>query len=84
MKTGKQIKDAIELKRKVEWAISLIDETSEKMFRDLKLSCELQVLPNQKEDFEAAWDQYEVVKCLKDNGFVISRHGAVFILKVKE
>lgn len=90
MKTAKEIKYAIAVAMKeekerqelVKWALGLIDEASEKMHSNLSITCKLEV-EGRMDDFEKAWDQEEVITCLTQNGFSITRLVSDFVLKLK-
>ena len=84
MKTAKEIMAKIEVKNAdenqvlAEWAIGLIDATSETMFSKGQSSLEIQGLGSTNTiqiDFATALRLEAVKKVLKENGFKITRPG---------
>ena len=74
MKTAREIEEAITKKEKelTDWAIKLIDEASETMFKDALKSSRIRIDFGKTENFKIALDTPAVKKVLKENGFEVS------------
>lgn len=85
MKTAKEIKESIARKEQklIDWAIGLIDETSERMFSDAKSRERIRVPDNSVDEFKEALKFVAVTKCVKTNGFKISSEESLFYLEIE-
>lgn len=89
LKTAKEINDNIksrserERKELVTWVTRLIEEASEKMFRNYNTAWRLDVKPEHIADFECAIREKEIIELLETAEFEISGNQNGFYLKTK-
>jgi len=89
LKTAKEITDNINSKseknrkERITWVTRLIEEASEKMFRNYNTSWLLDVKPEHIAVFEGALQEKEIIELLETAGFEITGNQNGFYLKIK-